>query len=171
MHTFQPYPINMLEWNPMEKISKESFVVATELDGKPNAMTAGWGGVGVLWGKNVAFIFVRDSRYTKEILDETENFSCCFMDPTEKGVKNTLKYLGMVSGRDEDKMAGARLTMNHDMGIPFIDESQFVIVCKKLAAVPITPENILKDKLLDDWYKDGDYHTMYVGEIMDILAR
>ncbi|MCF0128510.1 MAG: flavin reductase [Pseudobutyrivibrio sp.] len=171
MHTFQPYPINMLEWNPMEKIAKEWFVIATERDGKPNAMTAGWGGVGVLWGKNVAFIFVRDSRYTKEILDDTENFSCSFLDPAEKGVKNTLKYLGMVSGRDEDKMAGARLNMNHDMGIPFIDESKFVIVCKKLAAVPITPDTILKDKILDDWYKDGDYHTMYVGEILDVLAR
>ncbi|MCF0130070.1 MAG: flavin reductase [Pseudobutyrivibrio sp.] len=171
MHTFQPYPVNMLEWNPWEKISKEWFAITTELDGRPNAMTAGWGGIGVMWGKNVAMVFVRESRYTKEILDNSETFSCCFLDPQDKGTKNTFKYLGMVSGRDEDKLPAARLTINHSMGVPFIDEANFAILCKKMAAIPIEPEHMLRDSILDDWYKDGDYHTMYVGEILDILAR
>lgn len=36
------------------------------------------GGVGVLWGKNVVFIFIRDSRYTKEFLDNGDLFSFVF---------------------------------------------------------------------------------------------
>ena len=171
MHTFQPYPMNMLEWNPWDKISKETFALTTELDGKANAMTAGWGGIGYLWGKNVAFVFVRDSRYTKEIMDATDNFSCCFLDPQDRSTKGTLKVLGSVSGRNEDKIAECRLNVNHSMHIPFLDESNFVILCKKMAAVPIAEEHMLMDEIGERWYPDGDYHTMYVGEIVDILAR
>ena len=67
---------------------------------KANAMTASWGGLGVLWGKNVAFIFVREHRYTKEFIDKEAYFSCNFFD---KKFKNDLKYFGVVSGRQEDK--------------------------------------------------------------------
>ena len=43
-------------------------------------MTVSWGGVGVLWGKNVVFIFIRDSRYTKEFLDNGDLFSLSFLN-------------------------------------------------------------------------------------------
>ncbi len=174
MHTFQPYPINMLEWNPMEKISKEWFAITTEVDGKANAMTASWGGVGCLWGKNVVFVFIRKSRYTKELLDKSDNFSCCFLDPADKSARTTLKILGSVSGRNEDKMAECRLDINHDMDIPFLDQSTLAIICKKMAAVPVGPDTFEDPEILDKWYADAnkdDYHTMYVGEIVDILAR
>ena len=66
MHQFQPYPIDLLEINPFTKISNEWMLIAAGNQEKVNAMTASWGGLGVLWGKNVAFIFVREKRYTKE---------------------------------------------------------------------------------------------------------
>ena len=44
-----------------------------------NTMTVSWGGVGVLWGKNVVYIFIRDSRYTKEFIDNGEFFSMSFL--------------------------------------------------------------------------------------------
>lgn len=171
MHNFQPYPMNMLEWNPMEKISKEWFAITTEVDGKPNAMTAGWGGIGHIWGKNAVFIFVRESRYTKELLDNSDTFSCCFFDPNEKSSRSTLKILGSISGRSEDKIKECRLDINHMMGIPFIDQSNFAILCKKMAAVNIDPDDFTMENINPDWYKDGDYHTMYIGQIVDILAR
>ena len=46
MHTFQPYPMNMLEFNPFQKIGNEWAAVTAEADGKANAMTVSWGGVG-----------------------------------------------------------------------------------------------------------------------------
>ena len=78
MHTFQPYPIDMLEFNPFQKIGKEWMLITAGNKEKANTMTASWGGVGVLWGKNVVFAFVRDTRYTKEFIDREETFSLTF---------------------------------------------------------------------------------------------
>ena len=69
MHTFQPYPIDLMEMNPFTKIGKEWMLITAGDEKKANTMTASWGGVGVLWGKNVVYIFVRDTRYTKEFID------------------------------------------------------------------------------------------------------
>ncbi len=167
MHTFQPFPIGSIELNPFKTIGQQWGAVTAEKDGKYNAMTVSWGGMGVFWNKNVATIYVRDSRYTKEFLDASDKFSITFFDDK---YRSSLKYLGAVSGRDEDKLAGARLHINEDMKVPFIDEGNFVIICKKLFSVPI-PEEEIPEKYLDEFYKDGNYHTMYVGEIVDILAR
>ena len=43
-----------------------------------NAMTIGWGGLGTLWSKPVAFVFVRTSRYTHEFMDANEYFTVSF---------------------------------------------------------------------------------------------
>ena len=59
-------------YNPFEMIGKRWLAVAGEADGKSNVMTASWGGLGVLWGKPVAFIFLRPTRYTKEFVDKAD---------------------------------------------------------------------------------------------------
>ena len=56
-------------------IGKEWLLVTGEADGKANAMTASWGGMGIMWGKPVAFIFIRPSRYTKEFVDKAEGLT------------------------------------------------------------------------------------------------
>ena len=168
MHTFQPYPVDMIEFNPFTKIGKEWMLVTASNGEKTNAMTASWGGVGVLWGKETAFIFVRESRYTKEFIDQSDSFSLTFFD---KAHKNALKYFGAISGRNEDKIKNAKMHVNHHNDIPFIDEGNFVICCKKMSATPILPEQFTDPTIQDQWYKDGDLHTLYVGEIVQILAR
>lgn len=169
MHVFQPYPDEMVEFNPFTKIGKEWAAIVTEVDGKANAMTASWGTVGCLWGKNVCTIFVRESRYTKELLDNSDTFSVCFFEDDK--MHSTLNFLGKVSGRNEDKLAGARLHINHIQDIPVIDEAKFVLICKKMSATPITADTFCDPTIEGQWYKDGDLHTMYVGEIVQILAR
>ena len=47
-----------LQKNPFQMIGKEWLLVTAEKDGKANTMTASWGGVGVMWGRNVAFIVI-----------------------------------------------------------------------------------------------------------------
>ena len=168
MHTFQPYPFDVIEINPFEKFGTDWGALTTEAGGKVNTMTISWGGVGVLWGRNVATVYVRESRYSKELMDNGDYFSITFF---EKHYKNSLRYLGAVSGRQEDKLAGARLTVNRHKSVPFIDEGNFVIVCRKLSATQIGPDDILDSEIVKDHYKDGDYHTMYVGEILELLAR
>ena len=169
MHTFQPYPMNMLEFNPFQKIGSEWAAVTAEADGKANAMTVSWGGVGVMWGKNVATIYIRNSRYTKELIDASDTFSINFFE--DDHMHSTLNYLGKVSGHNEDKIAGARLHINHMTGTPFLDEAKFVILCKKLSATRITADQFIDPTIADKWYADGDMHTMYIGEITDVLVR
>lgn len=168
MHTFQPYPIEVLEMNPFTKLSKEWALVTAGNKSKCNTMTVSWGGVGVLWGKNVVYIFIRDSRYTKEFIDHGDFFSISFLD---EAYRNALNYCGSHSGRNEDKFQEAGLTPAFRHSIPYPDEANFVILCKKMAAVPITEETFTDSGIMKKWYADGDMHTMYVGEIIDLMAR
>ena len=168
MHTFQPYPIESFEFNPFTKIGSD-WGALSATDGKSvNAMTISWGGVGVMWRKNVFTAYVRDSRFTKTYLDQSDVFSVTFFEDKYKGA---LKYLGAVSGKDEDKIKNARLTANHHKGVPFIDEGNLVFICRKLSATKINPEDFSVKAIDSRWYGDKDYHTMYIGEIMEILAR
>ena len=68
MHTFQPYPIDKMEFNPFTKIGKEWALVSAGDKTRCNTMTVSWGGVGVLWGKNVVFIFIRIRNVMPECL-------------------------------------------------------------------------------------------------------
>ena len=168
MHTFQPIPMESLEFNPFTKIGKDWALVTAGTKLKSNAMTVSWGGVGVLWGKNVAFIFIRDSRYTKELLDAGEFFSISFLGDS---YREALNYCGSHSGREEDKIKNAGLNVAFRHSIPYIDEGNFVLLCKKMAATKITEDSFLVSELKDKWYADGDMHTMYVAEIIDVMAR
>jgi len=168
MHTFQPYPMDLLEMNPFTKFAKEWGLVTAGSKAECNTMTVSWGGVGVLWNKNVVYIFVRDSRYTKEFMDNGEFFSLSFF---EEDYRPALAYCGAHSGRDEDKFEKAGLTPAFRHSIPYPDEANFVMLCRKMAAVPM-PEEVLTDKsIMGDFYKDGDMHTLYVGEIIEAMAR
>lgn len=168
MHTFQPYPIEALELNPFTKLTKDWSLLTTGNKAKANTMTANWGGMGVMWNKNSAFVFVRDSRYTKELMDQNDFFTISFMD---ESMHSIMEYLGSASGRDEDKIAKSGLNINYFRGIPYIDESHFVVVCKKLSCTRITPDNFCDSTIDKKWYTDGDMHNMYIGEIIEVLAR
>ena len=169
MHTFQPYPIDMLNMNPFTKIGKEWALISAGDKNKCNTMTISWGGVGVLWGKNVVYIFIRDSRYTKEFIDNGEFFSMSFFD--EK-YRDALSYCGKESGRNvDDKFKGAGLTPAFRHNIPYPDEANLVLLCRKMAAVPITEDTFVDPQIMPKWYSDNDMHVMYVGEIIEAVAR
>lgn len=168
-HTFQPYPVDLLDFNAFTKIGNEWMLITSGGKEKVNTMTASWGGVGVMWGKNVAFIFIRDTRYTKEFIDNGETFSLTFLDSS---YKRALKYIGAVSGRDEDKINNAKLHLDYAKDdTPYIDEGNFIFICKKMSATRITEDQFIDPSIKDKWYSDGNMHTMYIGEIIDILAR
>lgn len=169
MHSFQPYPAEMLDFNAFNKIGKDWTLITAGNKEKANTMTASWGGIGVMWGKNTATVFIRDSRYTKEFIDKEETFSLTFLDAS---YKSALKYLGAVSGRDEDKIGNAKLHLDYyEDRTPYIDEGNLVIVCRKMSATRMTEEQFIDPQIKEKWYADGNMHTMYIGEIIEILAR
>lgn len=169
MRVFQPIdPVHLDEG--AFNFSGKSMLITAARDSKANTMTASWGGVGYLWNKRVIFIFVRGSRYTREFLDASDEFSLSFFNNTDK-VRGALKYLGAVSGRDEDKISNARLNLGYDEGIPFIEEADNIITCRVLYRQEFEKEGFIDRNIVDEVYKDGDYHIMYVGEVKKVMIR
>ncbi len=169
MHTFQPCPIDVFHVNPFTMLNKDWGVLTAGDEEKANSMTVSWGGFGVLWNKNVCSVYVRDSRYTKQLIDAHGTFSLTFFQKDFN--KSILMYLGSVSGARENKMKMSHLHINYESHIPFIDEGNLVILCKRLSAVTLTPDTFFDGGIEAEHYKDGDYHTMYIGEIQQLLAR
>ena len=168
MHTFQPLPFDLVEFNPFTKIGKEWALVTAGNTDTAHTRTVRRGGVGGLCGNPVAIIFVRDSRYTKEFIDANEFFSITFLSGQ---YRDALNYCGSHSGRDEDKFAAAGLNLATRHNIPYVEEGNFVLLCEKMSATRITEDSFLLPEIKEKWYKDGDMHTLYVAEIIYLLAR
>lgn len=131
-------------------------------------MTASWGGVGILWGKKVAFVFVRPQRYTKEFIDKSDKLSLSFFDDSWRKMLN---YMGTVSGRDEDKIAASGLHVEMVNSAPVFKESRMALICRKLYEQPMTEESFVDKELAAQHYAQKDFHTMYVVEIEKILVQ
>lgn len=166
MSNFTKQSANTLTLNPFETIGKEWFLITATKDGKTNTMTASWGGIGILFGKPVAYIFVRPQRYTKEFIDANSHFSLSVLP--EK-YRKQLNYFGTVSGRDEDKIKNSSLHVQTEDGVPYFEESKLVFLCKKLFAQTMEENSFLDSAIIDKWYPDKDFHTLYIAEIESIL--
>ncbi len=151
-----------MDKNVFDLIGKQWMLVSATKDGKTNAMTASWGGLGIMWGKQVAFVFIRESRYTKEFVDASDKIVLSFFG---EEYRKMLGYMGSVSGRSEDKIEKAGLTLNPDNTFK---EAELAMVCKKLYAAPMDEAAFVTGEELEKWYKDGDMHTMYIVEIEKI---
>lgn len=156
----------VLRKNPFQLIGKDWMLVTAGNNEHNNTMTASWGGFGVMYGKNVVYVFIRPQRYTKEFLDREETFSLSFFD---KEYRKTLNYLGTVSGRTEDKIAKSGLTLHFIDDTPYFIEANLVITCKKLYKQTMNTEGLCDDKLKTTWYSNGDNHILYIAEIKNIM--
>ncbi|MGI6264516.1 MAG: flavin reductase family protein [Acutalibacteraceae bacterium] len=167
MSRFRAIPPEEWEPNPFEAIGRQWMLITAGDEAACNTMTASWGGVGVLWGAPVSFIFVRHSRHTFGFVEKGEYYSLCFF-PQE--YRPALALCGRVSGRDTDKIADAGLTPVFDREAPYFAEASTVIVCRKQYADDIRPE-AFADPSIARHYADEDYHRMYVGEIVEVLVK
>ena len=64
--------INPFEYAPqiMDKMIHGGILVSTKVGEKVNPMTIGWGTMGVDWSLPMFIAYVRESRYTKQLLEE-----------------------------------------------------------------------------------------------------
>ena len=118
----------------------------------------------------VFIAYVRESRYTKSILEETGEFTVNI--PYGEYDPKILGYCGTVSGRDHDKIADMNLTLEQPnvISVPGIKEFPITLECKVI--FKHTQDTALPAAILDRYYpeeNDGfrDYHTAYYGEIVD----
>ncbi len=165
----KPTDVTNLSMKPFEKIGSEWMLVSAEKDGVVNTMTASWGGLGVLWGKNVATIYLRPQRYTKQFVDAQDTFTLSFFGGERK---KEMAYLGRVSGKDvPDKIEQSGLHVTHINGYPTFQEASLVLVCKKLYQDTIKPENFLDTTLDEINYPAKDYHTLYIAEVIEAFEN
>lgn len=133
-----------------------------------NTMTASWGGLGVLFHKNVATIYVRPQRYTFDFLERYPDFSLSFFTMEHRPA---LQLLGSKSGRDGDKIAESGLTpLSPDQSAPYFEEAELVFRCRKLYCQDLDPAHFL-DPSLHSFFENHDYHRMYIGEITETLYK
>lgn len=170
-HKFQPMPIYGMDFNPFRQFKEDKCAIVTEVDGKANAMTASWGAMGEMWGKDVITIYIRESRFTRELLDKSETFSVNFFDMSNVENKMALQIFGSESGRDKDKIKEMGFNVNHSLNTPFLDESNLVFLCSKLSRTEIKSGDFFNPRINDKFYEDGDYHIMYIAEIIRVDAR
>ena len=132
---------------------------------KHNTMTVSWGGMGTIWGKPVATVYVRTSRYTHEFMDREDYFTVSFY-PEE--YKKVLGVLGSKSGRDMDKMHESGLTPKTVGDSMTFAEAEMTLVCRKLFKQQLEVSNIPED-IAAAYYTGDAPHDMYIGEVVEIL--
>ena len=164
--------INLWEYagEILEQVGTAALVTAAA-DGKVNSMTIGWGTLGVEWKKPLFTVFVRQSRYTKELLDKNGEFT---INVPLKGTdrKQALGFCGSKSGRDVDKIKALDLHLEEPdvISVPGIKEFPITLECRVVYKQDQDLNFLDEDKRLR-YYKpgthdDGDFHTAYYGEVL-----
>ena len=150
--------------NIFEQYDKKWALLTAGDKDKFNTMTISWGGLGTLWNKPVATVYVRTSRYTNEFMKDNDYFTVSFY-PEE--CKKVLGVLGSKSGRDMDKIHESGLTPKEvENGITF-EEAEVTLVCRKLICQRLEPENMIPE-IAKQFYENEAQHDMYVGEVVFI---
>jgi flavin reductase (DIM6/NTAB) family NADH-FMN oxidoreductase RutF len=128
------------------------FVVGTyDKDGKPNVMTASWGGICCSQPPCVA-IALRRATYTHGNIVARKAFTLSI--PSEDHVKEA-DYFGLVSGRSVDKFAATGLTPVKSglVDAPYVKEFPLIVECR-----------------LAHTFELG-MHTQFVGEVLNVMAE
>ena len=165
---FQSVDPKSLDQNVFSLIGDQWMLITAGTGEALNTMTASWGGLGVIWGAPAATCYIRPQRYTKEFVDREEYFTLTFF-PEE--YRKALSLCGSKSGREIDKVKECGFTeKTASCGAPYFEEAQLVLVCRKRFAQAMDPSNIPQE-IKEKWYPQKDYHTMYIGEIIEVLKK
>ncbi|HUN55465.1 MAG TPA: flavin reductase family protein [Smithella sp.] len=119
-------------------------------NGKPNVATIAWGGV-CSSIPPCAAVSLRAATYTHGNIVERGAFTINVPSASQVAVAD---YCGMVSGRNVDKFAAAKITAEKSKKVdaPYIMEFPMILECKLINSIEI------------------GIHTHFIGEIMDVLV-
>lgn len=146
---------------------KNGVLLSTSANGKQNFMTISWGSLGVEWNKPIFTAYVRESRFTKELLDNSNEFTVCL--PFESHTdKNALAVCGTKSGRDIDKTSVCGLTeiKGEKTTSKALEEFPITLECKVLYK-SVQDFSMLSEEIQKRFYPENDPHTAYIAEIIN----
>lgn len=155
--------------NPITLAKDGWFALASGKEGDMNAMTISWATIGHLWERPVLTVFIHPARHTYGFLAQNEFFTVTSF--TEEHRKKLL-YLGTHSGRNEDKIKNAGLTVEYsELGTPTFTDGRLMIECRKLYAGPFDTAGFMQD--ISEIYPEDNIseYTMYIGEIVNVWVK
>ena len=157
------------------KSMSKGILMTTKKDDFVNSMVIGWGHIGIEWGKPIFVGYVRESRYTKELVENHGEFTVNV--PMGDFDSNIIRICGNKSGRDLDKIKelGLHLVDSDHVSVPGIKEFPLTLECKVIYKqkqdLSAVPEDVLARYYpqipgADFDGQDRDYHYAYYGEIV-----
>ena len=151
-------------------IGKQWMLVTAGTSESFNTMTASWGGLGWLWNKPVAFVFIRPERFTHGFIEASDCMTLSFYG---EEYREALKICGTKSGRDIDKVAATGLTpVELESGNMTFGEARLTLDCRKLFKTSMQEANFIDKELLEMWYGiHGGLHDVYVVEIENVYTN
>ena len=153
---------------PAQMIGREWTLITAARGGQVNTMTASWGAVGEMWGRPVAFTFIRPQRYTHAFVQEAGQYSIGFFDQEYRG---RLALCGRVSGRETDKVKECDFTVQWEDRVPYIAQAHTVLLCKTMAIQRLDPAGFTMPETDSKWYEEKDYHDIFIAGITGVLVR
>ncbi len=137
---------------------------ASDESGRANAMTIGWATFGIMWGKRVAMVMVRPSRFTFGLMESVPDFT---VNALPADYAAALTFCGTKSGRDHDKLAEAGLIAAPARVVktPVLAQARICLECATLYRHDL-PEAELPEAVRSSCYPSGDFHRLYFGEIV-----
>ncbi len=157
------------EINVFSRINKQWMLITAGDKNHFNTMTASWGGMGVIWERPVAFVFIRPQRYTLEFTEKEPVMTLSFFD--EK-FRSALNICGSRSGRNTDKVKESGLTpMEVPSGSMAFNEADYILECRKLYADSLKEACFIDTDIRKKIYPKNDFHRMYVVEIETFWKR
>lgn len=155
------------------KALPKGILLTSEAEDCINAMTIGWGSIGIEWGTPIFTAYVREIRFTTELLERTGEFTICapYGGKYEKEAAKIIGMCGSISGRELDKLAkaGAHLVDADMIRPPAIKELPLTIECR-VVFEQVQPVKDISYRFKKFYPKDSegvaDSHIAYYGEIL-----
>ena len=122
-----------------------------------------------MWNYPVAVAVIRPQRFTYEFTEREDKLTLSFLG---EEYRKALSYCGTHSGRDEDKIANAGLSVAFtESDTPAIAQARLVLECKKLYVSDLKAENFLDQTIIERWYPEKDFHRAYVLQILKAYIK
>lgn len=132
-----------------------------------NSMTISWGEIGTLWHYDVVTVYVKPLRYTHDFMEGNDLFVVSFFD---ESFRKALSLMGSKSGRDINKDKESHLTPIAYKDTTIYKEAKLSLICKKIYQNDLVLENMPEEERRRYYEKEAP-HTMYIGEILEVIEQ
>ena len=154
---------------------KSGVLITSKAGDRVNSMTISWGMMGIEWAKPVFVTFIREGRFTRQLLEKNGEFTVNI--PVDDSAKKILGFCGSKSGRDVDKVKELGLTLEEPetISVPGIKELPLTLECRvvykqkqDLSAMPADALEKFYPQDVDSTNtgSNRDVHVAYYGEVV-----